>query len=545
MKIKQNGLIVFLSILIAVFAVSCADEWDEHYNATAPDKLDKNLYEYLKTQENLSVFSTMLELTGYDSIINEAQTFTVWAPDNEALKDYVPSLLMIAVDPEFGEDLKGPGIYSLSDIRKLVGNHITRFSQTSSGLKLRKVLMLNGKVVEFSKTGNALLFGEKTVTKSDIAVSNGIVHVLSAFTPYRKNLWEFINETEGLESLREYINSLTREEFDPEASIVDGVLMDSIMRETNDLLEMVAALNTEDSTYTAILPDNNAWSEAYDRIFPYFKTTDADGGEEIQTKRAKWALVSNLFFRGKIGTPVVADTLVSTLGLPYAAPARLFENAQANVMSNGLSYVSPQLKYTANEAWFSPIRIEAEYNFFGRLTSNYEASTLSGLGTGATISARNYALFTDISQSSLSNLSVTFPIPNTLSGKYNIYCVFVPAKLVDSTDVRPYKVKFSLKYTDSAGKVVNFGAVTAANEVKAPNGTKGTFTTNPEIVDKMLVVKDFEFPYSNIIDYTEQNFINNISVALKVENATAKTPAEMVKFNRNLRIDCIILEPVQ
>ena len=107
MKIKQNGLIVFLSILIAVFAVSCADEWDEHYNATAPDKLDKNLYEYLKTQENLSVFTNMLELTGYDSIINEAQTFTVWVPDNEALKDYVPSLLMIAVDPEFGEDIKG------------------------------------------------------------------------------------------------------------------------------------------------------------------------------------------------------------------------------------------------------------------------------------------------------------------------------------------------------------------------------------------------------------------------------------------------------
>ena len=72
------------------------------------------------------------------------------------------------------------------------------------------------------------MFGEKTLTKSGIAVSNGIVHVLSAFTPYRKNLWEFINETEGLESLREYINSLTREEFDPEASIVDGVLMDSI-----------------------------------------------------------------------------------------------------------------------------------------------------------------------------------------------------------------------------------------------------------------------------------------------------------------------------
>jgi hypothetical protein len=204
------------------------------------------------------------------------------------------------------------------------------------------------------------------------------------------------------------------------------------MRETNDLLELVAELNTEDSIYTAILPDNNAWTEAYDRIFPYFKTTVADGGEEIQMKRTKWMLVKNLFFRGKIATPVTADTLYSTLGLPYAAPALLFENAQSNIMSNGLSYVSPQLKYTANEAWFSPIRIEAEYNFFGRTTSNYEPSILSGLGTGANISARNYALFTDISQSSLSNLSVTFPIPNTLSGKYNIYCVFVPAKLVDS-----------------------------------------------------------------------------------------------------------------
>lgn len=545
MKIKQKAMAVVTLMLITVFAVSCVDEWDEHYNAKPLDKIDKNLYEYLKSQDSLSIFTEMIEVSGYDTLLTKSQSFTVWAPTNSALQQYLPTLLLLKEVGSISDDFLLPGIFSLDDIRKVVSNHITRFNQTTSGLKVRSLLMLNGKIAEFSKSGTVVTLGGMVVSKSDIAVNNGIVHVLGQMYPYRQNLWEFINNEPGLDSLRVFLNSLTVDEFDPEASIVDGVLMDSIMREANILLEEVAALNTEDSTYSAILPDNGAWNEAYSRIYPFFKTSEADGGELVRDYRTKWSLVKDLFFRGKLNAPVTADTLYSTYGNAFTAPARLFENSQSNVMSNGMAYVSPQLKYTALDAWFKPIRVEAEASYYGRLLSNYTPAILSGLGTGVDISNRNYALFIDASQSSLSTLFVSFPIPNTLSGKYNIYCVFVPASLVDSTDLRPYKVKFSLKYTDSAGKVVNFGSVNANNEVKAPNATKATFTTNPNMVDKMLVVKDFEFPYSNIVDFSDPDYLNNISVALKVENDTKKNATEMKNFNRNLRIDCIILEPVQ
>jgi uncharacterized surface protein with fasciclin (FAS1) repeats len=526
MRLKYHVFPFAIILFFTAFATSCVNEaWDEHYNTVQTAKSDKNLYEYIKSQENLSKFSEMLELVGYDTILNKSHSFTVWAPDNAALE--------------------GVSTSDLTEVRKLVENHITRYMFTTSGLKSKTVMMVNAKLIEFSKTGGVSTLAGKVITTSDIAVSNGILHILGEFAPYRKNLWEFINKTEGLDSLRVYINSLTKLEFDESASYEDGVLIDSIKTESNAVLANLAALNVEDSIYTAILPDNAAWSEAYARIYPFFKTLPALGGETTQRELTKWTLVQDLFFRNRITLPVTADTLTSTNLNKFANPARLFQNSQQHLMSNGYSYVTSKLNSTANESWFKEIRIEAENNRYGRLTSNYNVSTLSGLGTGYDISFRNYAYFTDASQSSISTLFVSFPIPNTLSGKYNIYCVFVPTKIVDTTDVRPYKVKFSLKYTNSTGQVVNFGAVTATNEVKTPSTTKATFTTNPDAIDKMLVVKDFEFPYSNIIDFTDANFINGISVALKVENATPKTPVEMVKFNRNLRIDCIILEPVQ
>lgn len=541
MKIKQKGFAIFTIMLIAVLGVSCTDQWENHYDAKSSGKIDMSLYEYLKSQENLSVFTKMVNVVGYDTILSKPQSFTVWAPDNSALEEFLPLLAQIELGLISTED----NLKAVSEIRKLVENHITRFLQTSSGLKTRKILMINGKIIEFSKSGTLISLGGKPISKSDIALNNGIVHILGEYYPYRQNLWEFINQTTGLDSLRNYINSLTRLEFDPSASIIDGVLMDSVMFETNDLLSELAALNFEDSVYTAILPDNEAWSEAFGRIFPFYKSAATDGGVDKQITRTKWALVQDLFFRNEINTPITADTLVATLGTAFATPARLFDNAQPKIMSNGISYVTSKLNYTATESWFKPIRIEAEYNFLGRLTLNYDAITLSGLGTGYDISSRNYVHFIDNSISTVSTLYITFPIPNTLSGKYNIYCVFVPTIIVDTTDLRPYKVKFSLQYMNAAGTVVNFGSVSTDNKVGTPTSAKGTFETNPNAIDKMLVVKDFEFPYSNIIDFSKQDFTKQINVALKVENATPKKTADMINFNRNIRIDCIILEPVQ
>jgi len=124
--------------------------------------------------------------------------------------------------------------------------------------------------------------------------------------------------------------------------------------------------------------------------------------------------------------------------------------------------------------------------------------------------------------------SVEFSIPNTLSAKYNIYCVFVPAKIVDSNNVTPTKAKFQLTYIRRASGSTFIKRITPANNV-----------TNTEGLTKMFV-DQFDFEFANIVDAEYER----IAVKLEVSTNVTAQEEQSGNFSRTMRIDCIILEPV-
>jgi hypothetical protein len=372
-------------------------------------------------------------------------------------------------------------------------------------------------------------------------MQNGIVHILGEYAPYTFNFWEYIEQTPGLDSLNVYLNSLNLKTYDPVASFQDGVFVDSMFTKTNIILDYLAALKTEDSTYTAVLPNNTAWKEAYDRIAPYYKSTIAEGGDVKQMKTAKLIMVKDLFFRGRLTNSFSElDTLKSTNGIKFGNPGRLFAGAQRAELSNGYGYVTSKINIEAKESWLSDIRVEAESASFDATDLvNYSQNNMSAIGTGYSVSNNRYLKAESKTQSSLSKLSVNFQIPRTLATKYNIYCVFVPASITSPTDVRPNKVRFYLSYIDATGKQITNAAIDATNTVTTPTKTAAIFTSTPSVVQKMLVAKDVVFPFCNLIN------LPRTTVALKLENAAGVTGLELLNFSRNLLIDCIILEPVQ
>jgi len=526
MKLRYYGIPMITMLLLTVLAVSCRDDWDKHYYAEQANKSKLNLYEYIQSQADLSVFSKMIKSTGYDTVLNKSQTFTVWAPDNEALASV---------------DLNDTAL-----IRKIVKNHITRFSFATSGITSKTILMLDNKLIDFAKGGAGYTFGGKTIVQSDVATQNGIIHILSEFAPYKMNIWEFLHQSGDIDSIRSYIDSLTINQIDTAASYKDGYFVRNVYKSTNKALTYLGKFKTEDSIYTAILPTNAAWKEAYNRIFPFFNTLSKDGGVNAQIKNTKWTLIQDLFFRGKQTLPIAGDSLYSTYGHGFANPNRLFNGAQVTEMSNGLSYVTNQLMSNSTDSWFKEIRVEAENSRDGRITSNYNGTTVSNIGTGYNISKGNYLRLDPTTTSSLSKLFVSFPIPNTLSAKYNIYCVFVPASIVDTADHRPYQVQFFLSYTNELGVPVLNAAVDVNNTVQLPPKTSYTFTTTPSNQpQKMLVVSGFQFPFCNLVN--RRDYISSLlsTVTLKVQNAGTPANETAKKVNRTLRIDCIILEPVQ
>lgn len=82
MKQINKGIICLLSGM-ALF-VSCNDEWDAHYdrNGSVPQV---SLMDLLRNDASLSTFTQIVEITGTDSLLVSDQTYTVWAPVNEAL----------------------------------------------------------------------------------------------------------------------------------------------------------------------------------------------------------------------------------------------------------------------------------------------------------------------------------------------------------------------------------------------------------------------------------------------------------------------------
>ena len=103
--------IICLILGIGGSIVSCNDDWDEHYsrNGSIPEV---SLMDMILNDSQLTKFSQILMKTGADSLLTSTQTYTVWAPVDEALSS-------VDMDDE-------------AALQRMVKNHIARYSNSTS-----------------------------------------------------------------------------------------------------------------------------------------------------------------------------------------------------------------------------------------------------------------------------------------------------------------------------------------------------------------------------------------------------------------------------
>jgi hypothetical protein len=116
----------------------------------------------------------------------------------------------------------------------------------------------------------------------------------------------------------------------------------------------------------------------------------------------------------------------------------------------------------------------------------------------------------------------------------------VPTNIIADAAPKANKLKFFFSYLTANGTPVVDAPVDATNKLLAPGKVGGIFTSEADKISKMFVTQ-FEFPYCNILETGDPS--SKITIKLKVENAVKIN--ETVKFSRIMRIDYIILEPVQ
>ncbi len=505
-------ILPFIFLLSALLIIDCDNKWDEHYNQESFDLPENNLKELIEGNTQLSTFYKMLESSGYDKIINESQSYTVWAPVNDALN--------------------GIDITDTKLVNEIVKNHITRGQITTSDVDILPIRMLSGKIIDFAIDGNGYRFGGTSVINSNGVAANGLVHIIDGFEPFINNLWEYIGEYENLDSLRTYLYGLTKEVFVPERSTEYGVnddnqiiYSDSVFDYSNIVLDKLGTIDNEDSTYTLIIPDNTAWNEAYNRIEGFFNFPENGGGQERKHTKTQYTLVQDMFFRGRIKDPESQNSLVSTQGNIYYNPGQLYTNVyETTNLSNGIANITYKMPFADTSSWYKEIRVEAE-EIEGRESINGTVFPRNSYGSGMDVSGNKYIY---VDPPSNGGSSVKFSIPNTLSAKYNIYCVFVPASISDISDFTPTKVKFELTYI-----TLENGAVWYKDIIPDLN------TTSPLLPTKMFV-DQFDFKYANIIDDEYEDVV----VKLKVINDVTPAEAQAGDYSYKMNIDCIILEPV-
>ena len=84
---KHKVYIYFLVVSFSLFAA--CEKFTEQEKFNRPDWLPGKLFTTVSAQENLSLFAECLQLSGLDSILDVSGSWTVFAPTNEAMQQFL------------------------------------------------------------------------------------------------------------------------------------------------------------------------------------------------------------------------------------------------------------------------------------------------------------------------------------------------------------------------------------------------------------------------------------------------------------------------
>ncbi len=534
-------------------ATSCSD-WND-YNEVKPDAVnasaDLSLWENISKNPELSDFAKIIQKVGFDDELKAAHYYTVWAPLNGT---YDAQALMETDNKEV--------------LFQFVKNHIAEYNHPASGAFFERIRSLNLKSHIFEGTANAYTFSGVNVQQANLPSVNGTMHILASEAPFLTNVYEYLQERYGEDSIANYFHNYEYTFLDEERSVVGPIVdgrqtyIDSVMVTENTLLNYLGAnLDEEDSTYTFLYPSNDAWNKRYNEIKPLYKyinnlkmqdlinsTSNTDiptlqvssfDTEYMTDSLVKRAIIGNLAFSNNDTYNAILnktsfnpeDTLRSTNRAKFSNPAEILKASSESIeMSNGKVLVMDSIAYYPWESYSSEINASAVFYGSRVLTgTSHDVRVDDPDSTKADFKKMReplrYIWVEPTSNYSKPELDIY--LPQVLSTTYNIYLVMVPANISKADSLRenkPNQINVTLNYCNANGSLAdkNFG----------------TFSNDVSKIDT-LYIGQHTFPvcYRGIT-----NYYPNIKITspFSVFNKTM-----METYTRDLRIAAVILKPIE
>lgn len=624
MKTRTKYIRLISIALAAMTAASCSDTWDEHYGVVDSPVTNKTIWDVIKDDSQLSNFVELAEKAIYyrdenkpqknytvKDLLNGDQIVTAFIPTNDAY-----------TQEQWDEWKKIQEEYPYTLHQQLMANTITLWRQSTIGNQVDTVTMINGKKIVFDKAAHTIGGSPLDIDKSNVSAKNGIVHTITSPVPFAYNLYEYLKdganaEKENMLIFHDFLVENDTTLFDENSSIEGNpdengnpTYVDSVVFVMNQLMYsrkrfpgtintdqyltydegFGAPINAEDSAYVMLMPTDNAYRKAFEKLQGYYKYADAyiDSEKGDQNNAGLLREVSNpdsltkKSFHMDFFTPIVYNVNLQPnaygrLGrwtpesfLQNCAEATYFINTYGDTLrsddtwqkenlfqgnkvklSNGYGIVADTWNLPA-KLYKPDINIEVgagtiynrgnftvknSYNIIG--FSNAVAS--AWVDTTGHVSHDDYLALRP--NSSNNALSVEFKLvgndqelseAEVMSGKYDIYVVCVPSYYATSAD--------TILVPDGIYEKTRFGATVNYNDGNAKTSKKdATFSTKEylvyegEKVDTILLFEDFEFPYSY------KNLIHNYPT-LTISTRTVSSSDRRKGFRTSINIDRIILK---
>lgn len=143
-------------LLLGIFFIlneGCYDE-HQHEKYQRPDWLPGKLYTSVSKQENLSLFTECLQLTGLDTILNVSGVWTVFAPTDEAMQHFL-----------FENHYAGISDIPPEELEKITKFHIV---QNPWSLEQLQILSAYGWRKENDKNWDSFAYKRQTILKNPV-----------------------------------------------------------------------------------------------------------------------------------------------------------------------------------------------------------------------------------------------------------------------------------------------------------------------------------------------------------------------------------------
>ena len=292
---------IFRGLMVIVFGCllfSSCKKWEDH-NAITDPMVDKDLFQQISGNADLSKFAELLTKTGYDKLLSSSQTYTVFAPVNAALASLDPAIV--------ADDAK---------LKLFVGNHITNQIQHATATGQVRLQMINGKYNNLQ----ASMLEDATITAADKYGKNGLLHIINKMVPVLTNAWEFL-QTSTLMPAKQKAFLLSQ---------TDATGANTYLRNVHDLRD-------EKKQFTFFVLADAAWDSEVNKYKPFFVTGTIDS----TTNLASNAVAYDLAVEGVYLPASIPDTILSKFNTKVGVDKSAI--VQTVKVSNGIVYIMSKL----------------------------------------------------------------------------------------------------------------------------------------------------------------------------------------------------------